>query len=102
MGFGSGTEAGFRCSVVGGFLNIFSGEAKSAACSASCVTLGHTSGICDSDGECHCSKKSIDLDGLMELIPSRCDLGEEFAKCGAEETCRVYCQANGSASGECR
>ena len=50
--FGRLTEAGFRCSVVGGFLNIFSGEARSAACSASCVTLGHTSGICASDGEC--------------------------------------------------
>ena len=50
--FGHVTEAGFRCSVVGGFLNIFSGDARSAACSASCVTLGHTSGICDSDGEC--------------------------------------------------
>ena len=50
--FGRLTEAGFRCSVVGGFLNIFSGEARSAACSASCVTLGHASGICASDGEC--------------------------------------------------
>ena len=50
--FGHVTEAGFRCSVVGGFLNIFSGAAKSAACSASCVILGRTSGICDSNGEC--------------------------------------------------
>ena len=40
-------RAGFRCSI-GNF-----------ACSASCVTLGQTSGICDDEGECICSEKSI-------------------------------------------
>ena len=41
------TSAGFRCTL---------GE---WACSASCVTLGQTSGICDSEDECNCSEKSI-------------------------------------------
>ena len=29
------------------------------ACSASCVTLGQTSGICDGEGDCICSERSI-------------------------------------------
>ena len=40
-------SAGFRCSI---------GE---FACSASCLTLGQTSGICDGEGECLCSEQSI-------------------------------------------
>ena len=40
-------RAGFRCSL-GNF-----------ACTASCVTLGQTSGICDGDGNCICSEQSI-------------------------------------------
>ena len=40
-------QAGFRCTL---------GE---FACSASCVTLGQTSGICDDEGDCICSEKSI-------------------------------------------
>merc|ERR1712038_806295 len=129
----AGAEAGFRCSV-GSFLSIFSSSLGDSACSASCVTLGQTSGICSNDGECNCSEKSIDLDALTDLIPSRCSLGdevckrschaigrvdgscvtanncectedtvtaEEFAKCASESTCRLHCQAQGKASGEC-
>ena len=44
---------GFRCTL---------GE---WACSASCVTLGQTSGICDSERECICSEKSIRLVQLL-------------------------------------
>ena len=39
--------AGFRCTL------------GQWACSASCVTLGQTSGICDQEGDCICSEKSI-------------------------------------------
>ena len=51
---GNSVEAGFRCSVVGGLLSLFSSDAraKNQACSASCVALGYSSGKCDSDGEC--------------------------------------------------
>ena len=41
------TRAGFRCTL------------GDWACSASCVTLGQTSGICDSENDCICSEKSI-------------------------------------------
>merc|ERR1712024_144330 len=44
------------------------------ACSASCVTLGQTSGICDGEGECNCSERSISLSDLRKLLPSRCNL----------------------------
>ena len=40
-------SAGLRCSI------------GNLACSASCVTLGQTSGICNGEGECFCSEKSI-------------------------------------------
>ena len=40
-------RAGFRCTL------------GNWACSASCVTLGQTSGICDGEGECNCSERSI-------------------------------------------
>ena len=40
-------RAGFRCTL------------GNWACSASCVTLGQTSGICDGDGNCICSEQSI-------------------------------------------
>ena len=40
-------RAGFRCTL------------GNWACTASCVTLGQTSGICDGEGECQCSEKSI-------------------------------------------
>ena len=36
------------------------------ACSASCVTLGQTSGICDADGECICSERSIRYISLVD------------------------------------
>merc|ERR1711944_32578 len=129
----AGAEAGFRCSV-GSFLSLFSSSLGDSACSAGCVTLGHTSGICSDDGECNCSERYIDLDALTDLIPSRCSLGEEvcrrtchaigrrdgscvtdnncectdetvtaedFAKCASESTCRIHCQAQGNASGQC-
>jgi len=117
-------QAGFRCSL---------GE---LACSASCVTLGQTSGICDAEGDCICSEKSISLDNLRSLLPSRCHLGlpfcvatcnalgrmtgtcakdgatncecsdeyispTEFALCAAESTCRLDCQRQGLATGQC-
>ena len=51
-------SAGFRCSL-GNF-----------ACSASCVTLGQTSGICDNEGECQCSERSIrSVQSLSEWSP---------------------------------
>ena len=40
-------SAGFRCSL------------GNWACTTSCVTLGQTSGICDDEGACICSEKSI-------------------------------------------
>merc|ERR1711860_37711 len=120
------SEAGFRC-----FFGAW-------ACSASCVALsGHTSGMCDDDGECFCSQTKISLPELSGLIPSRCHLGAgfcddscnaigrmngtckdkdgmldcvcsderlsatELALCSAEAACRLSCQANGKASGEC-
>ena len=43
----STSMAGFRCTL------------GNWACSASCVTLGQTSGICDQEGDCICSEKSI-------------------------------------------
>merc|ERR1712062_903319 len=116
-------SAGFRCTL---------GE---WACSASCVTLGQTSGICDSESDCICSEKSISLSNLRKLLPSRCNLGEgfcsatcntigrsggkcledandcecsdtylsptQFALCAAESTCRLDCQRQGKATGEC-
>ena len=90
------------------------------------------SGICDANWDCICSEKSISLDNLRKLLPSRCDLGlsfcqatcnaigrnngtcteaggdrdcqcsdtflspTEFALCGAESTCRLDCQRQGS------
>merc|ERR1719384_2780583 len=95
-------SGGFRCTL---------GE---WACSASCVTLGQTSGICDSENDCICSEKSISLSNLKNLLPSRCNLGEGFctATCNAigrsggvcvegESNCRLDCQRQGKATGEC-
>merc|ERR1712117_808539 len=62
FGFASPALAGFRCSL---------GE---FACTASCVTLGQTSGLCTDEGECQCSERSISLDNLKALLPSRCHL----------------------------
>eukprot|EP00088_Acartia_fossae_P000307 TRINITY_DN1011_c0_g1_i5.p1 TRINITY_DN1011_c0_g1~~TRINITY_DN1011_c0_g1_i5.p1 ORF type:complete len:162 (+),score=35.87 TRINITY_DN1011_c0_g1_i5:51-536(+) len=106
-------------------------------CTAGCVLLGQTSGVCDDEGTCHCSEKSISLNNLKAILPSRCHLGvsfcegtcnaigrktgictekdgvkdcecdtsflspSEFALCAAESTCRIHCQANGSATGKC-
>merc|ERR1711953_1256154 len=63
------------------------------ACSASCVTLGQTSGICDGEGECNCSERSISLPDLRKLLPSRCNLGESF--------CEGTCNAIGRTGGKC-
>merc|ERR1712038_1107753 len=116
-------KAGFRCTL------------GNWACTASCVTLGQTSGVCDGEGDCICSEKSISLSNLKNLLPSRCDLGEsfcegtcnaigrkggkcvddgndcqcdstylnpsEFALCAAESTCRLDCQRQGKATGDC-
>merc|ERR1711899_12574 len=68
-------SAGFRCTL------------GNWACSASCVTLGQTSGICDSEGDCLCSEKSISLKNLKALLPSRCNLGSGF--------CEVTCNSIG-------
>ena len=57
-------EAGFRCNVV--FTSILS----DGACKASCVVLGHTSGICDNNRECHCSQKAIDTEAFLQILPS--------------------------------
>lgn len=91
--FGNHAEAGFRCSVVGGFLGQLSSAATNGACAASCVAFGQTSGICDADGECHCSERSIDLEALTMLVPSRCDLGLEV--------CQRSCHAIGRREGKC-
>jgi len=120
-----GAQAGFRCTF------------GNAGCSTGCAFLGQTSGLCDDEGTCHCSERSISLSNLKNLLPSRCDLGvsfcegtcnaigrktgicsnkdgvldcecdeaylspTEFALCAAESTCRLDCQANGKATGEC-
>ena len=44
-------RAGVRCSV-GSFLSVFSTRLGDSACSAGCVALGQTSGICSDDGTC--------------------------------------------------
>merc|ERR1711997_1139945 len=74
-------RAGFRCTL------------GNWACSASCVTLGQTSGICDGEGECNCSERSISLPDLRKLLPSRCNLGESF--------CEGTCNAIGRTGGKC-
>jgi len=75
------SNAGFRCTF------------GDWACSAGCVLLGQTSGICDEDWNCHCSERSIQLRDLNALLPSRCNLGESV--------CKGTCQAVGRKSGVC-
>jgi len=75
-------SAGFRCTF-GNF-----------ACSASCVALGQTSGVCDGEGDCHCSERSISLSNLKALLPSRCNLGVS--------ACEVTCHAIGRVGGTCK
>merc|ERR1711974_567573 len=74
-------RAGFRCTL------------GQWACSASCVALGQTSGICDGEGDCICSERSISLSNLRDLLPSRCNLGEAF--------CEGTCNAIGRSGGKC-
>merc|ERR1712107_715415 len=80
LGLASPALAGFRCTL---------GE---WACTASCVTLGQTSGLCTDEGECQCSERSISLNNLLALLPSRCHLGASF--CAA--TCNSIGQKNGT------
>ena len=77
------TEAGFRCTL------------GDWACSASCVTLGHTSGNCDPENECICSERRIDLDSFRSLVPSRCNL--PFGR----RVCKNTCRAVGYKEGNC-
>ena len=49
-------RAGFRCTL------------GNWACSASCVTLGQTSGICDGEGECNCSERSIRSVDVVDVV----------------------------------
>merc|ERR1739848_80321 len=74
-------SGGFRCTL------------GNWACTTSCVTLGQTSGICDNEGECQCSERSISLSNLRNLLPSRCNLGESF--------CEGTCNAIGRTGGKC-
>merc|ERR1719342_249752 len=92
--FGEVALAGFRCGVVGEFLNVFSSSARHAACSASCTMFGQKTGFCDMEGNCHCSDRDIDLEAFKTLKPSRCRLGEEF--------CRRTCHAMGKVDGRCK
>jgi len=74
-------NAGFRCSL------------GNPVCSAGCVLLGQTSGLCDEEGTCHCSENSISLSSLKGLLPSRCHLGKSF--------CEGTCNAIGRKTGIC-
>merc|ERR1712107_282898 len=85
LGLASPALAGFRCTL---------GE---WACTASCVTLGQTSGLCTDEGECQCSERSISLSNLRALLSSRCHPGVSFCA----STCRLDCQRQGFGSGEC-
>merc|ERR1712210_180527 len=62
------TRAGFRCTF------------GNWACTAGCVGLGQTSGLCDDAGACHCSAKSISLSNFHAMLPSRCTLGRASAR----------------------
>ena len=94
------SEAGFRCTF------------GDWACSAGCVTLGQSSGyvklieplekishfwsffrMCDDDGKCWCSERSIDWDTIKGLLPSRCDVSLEL--------CQGSCHALGFRDGAC-
>ena len=75
------SKAGFRCTL---------GE---WACSASCVTIGQSSGICDLERNCICSERLINMKDLRALLPSRCDLGAKF--------CEATCNSIGRRNGTC-
>ncbi|XP_023321879.1 uncharacterized protein LOC111696498 [Eurytemora carolleeae] len=74
------SEAGLRCAL------------GDVGCTVGCVLLGKTSGICDGDGNCHCSEKSIGIQEFKDLLPSRCDLGDKFC----EGTCNAIGRRNGT------
>merc|ERR1719436_526178 len=75
------SNAGFRCTF------------GDWACTAGCVMLGQTSGICDQENTCWCSERSIGLSDLRALLPSRCDLGAGF--------CEATCHSLGRSGGSC-
>merc|ERR1712066_736577 len=82
-------KAGFRCTL------------GQWACTASCVTLGQTSGTCDAlgrtDGKC-----VVDSDGANDCQCSdKFVSGSQFALCAAESTCRLDCQRRQFATGDC-
>ena len=74
-------KAGFRCTFGDG------------GCTAGCVVLGQTSGMCDDENDCWCSEKRIDLDAFKAILPSRCDLDLKF--------CQGTCHAIGRRDGFC-
>nr|AQS22625.1 hypothetical protein [Pseudodiaptomus poplesia] len=76
------TEAGFRC---------FFGN---WACTAGCVVLGQSSGLCDSDKICHCSENKININHFRAMLPSRCLLGQS--------ACEGTCHAIGRSTGVCK
>jgi len=73
--------AGFRCTF------------GNWACTAGCVVLGQTSGLCDDMDVCWCSEKSISTDDFRALLPSRCSLGHSF--------CQGTCNSMGRVNGTC-
>merc|ERR1711934_968389 len=56
-------------------------------CEGTCNAIGRRTGACETGKGCECSEE--------KLSPS------QFALCAAESTCRLDCQANGKATGEC-
>merc|ERR1711893_240917 len=76
------SNAGLRCRLGG-----------NVACTASCVALGQTSGVCDEENDCNCSEKSITLSTLEKLLPSRCNQGVKF--------CEATCESIGRQGGTC-
>jgi len=76
-----GTQGGFRCTF------------GNWACTAGCVALGQTSGLCDDAGKCWCSESSISLNNFRALLPSRCHLGNAV--------CEGTCHSLGRSTGTC-
>merc|ERR1711973_156126 len=90
----NGVQAGLRCGAIGSVLEMISSDAKEVACKGSCIAQGKTSGICDDQGDCHCSANTIDFDDLRNLVPSRCDI--------SEQACKSSCHAIGRRDGVCK
>merc|ERR1712111_61992 len=56
-------------------------------CRSSCHAIGRRDGACVTPNSCQCTTETFTV--------------EEFAKCSAESTCRIHCQAKGFATGDC-